>query len=578
MKKVLMAALAAAAPALAQAKEAFQEPAANFPYPFLIVAGDKTDTGVIGPNYEVKEVNAYKLNDLNDRVTKVSVPPGYVLAAFEDADFKGQSALFFGTTDIVGALAGKVSSFKIRQYSTLDCAVGYEHAGLAGKAWPFCIIDGESIGADPESGWKEQISSVEVPAGMRLAFCPSDSSLKPCRSYSETTNYVGHASNDSFASGYALKFNKDKFSMIFMSDPQFGWGGTKPNERPRYSDTYATWEAAAASMALSMIGVRLPLVEGSFAGVVVNGDISNTGDGWQLDKFVRMFQKSYDNVYVGLGNHDFGNYIMWQENDSVLRFYDRNVSGAPGLVSYDIDGEISREGERSAYNGSLAYSWDIGDVHFVQLNYFPSLHVKAENLGGATFDVHSALDWLDSDLKAHGAGKRIVLNMHALYADAFDPQGCENPCALPVKGSDKDRSERQNSTNTPADWNRFATIIQNARDTLAKDNILVLFAGHTHHRAGSGKTYYIDQDPAPPNYYDVCPRAYFGAASDCNSPTPAKPIPILYTGSAQYSLHLVVDFDQAGVTVHTIDSRYGAPNEVDKVRIENSGHGLVSRP
>jgi cytolysin (calcineurin-like family phosphatase) len=56
--------------------------------------------------------------------------------------------------------------------------------------------------------------------------------------------------------------------------------------------------------------------------------------------------------------------------------------------------------------GSLAYSWDIGSWHFVQLHNYPTYSVAA-------IGVSSAIAWLDNDLAAAAAAeKKVVLNLH----------------------------------------------------------------------------------------------------------------------------------------------------------------------
>src|SRR6185295_6439152 len=73
---------------------------------------------------------------------------------------------------------------------------------------------------------------------------------------------------------------------------------------------------------------------------------------------------------------------------------------------------------RNDYKGSLSYSWDIGDVHFVQLHNYPAYVASWNgwNAGAARrefFEITSSMDWLRNDMtKARNEGKKIILNMH----------------------------------------------------------------------------------------------------------------------------------------------------------------------
>jgi cytolysin (calcineurin-like family phosphatase) len=553
MKKLLAVTLVwAVLSAGAASAQTFAKPAPeNIPLPWLVLGGGKAMTGLTGAG----QADFPSMPDMNDMVANVVIPEGFVLAGYEHNSYGGEARLFWGSMDIKGKLARGMSSFKVRRYSTLKCAVAYEHASMTGAAWPFCLVDGQSVIADPDSGWWKQVSSVAAPKGIRLSFC-GDGPRTPCRSYTDTnTAFVGNVSNDKFTEAVVSPFDDTHFRMVFMSDPQFGWGESKL----RYTDAYRTWDDSSAGMAVSMTSLRMPLSGQSWGGVVVNGDITNTGDDWQLDKFDDTFGRRFDNIYPGLGNHDYDNYIGSSDNRAVFNWYDKYVSGAPGLNAYDISEESGPAGSRTKYKGSLAYSWDIGDVHFVQLNNYPSYRTKGN--ADVEFDISDSLDWLANDLKTRGARKRIVLNMHSLLAASFGPWDCESTCAsMPA---DEKRTEAQHSTNKKADYARFYSIVSDAHKA-AKDNIVLIFAGHLHELAGSSASYNSASAPPPAYLPEKCEgwHSYLDA-------------PLFYTGGSQYSVHLLVDFDPSGITVQTIDSKFGVPNPAAEVRVDNSKNGKI---
>ncbi|MEZ4869258.1 MAG: PKD domain-containing protein [Caldilineaceae bacterium] len=119
-------------------------------------------------------------------------------------------------------------------------------------------------------------------------------------------------------------------------------------------------------------------------------------------------------------------------------------------------------------NGSLAYSYEIGNYHFVQLqnrpNYAVNLPIAYFTIEsffpyvGKTspgFEVTQSYDWLRTDLqRATAAGKSIVINMHNAYDD---------------------------STYKVWEDTTFTNAIQG-------QNVVAIFAGHLHERYGQLKT------------------------------------------------------------------------------------------
>ena len=571
IKKILLVILVSiASSAYAQS---FNKVAPAFAVPYLLIDGSKVDQGVVDG-----AVNRKNLKKFNDKVDKIVLPAGYVLAAYEHVNYKGASRLFYGTMKIGGYLKGKISSIKIRKYSELNCATAYQHSGYSGDAWPFCMVDGKPVITDVKY-WKNKISSVSVSAGTRVSFC-GDISDTPCRSYTSSKRNIRSASNDQFDRVLLTKFDDSSFQMLFVSDPQFGWDGTKPNELAIYSSDYTgdpedSWEKSVERQVASMLPIRMPLANPKYAGMVLNGDVTNTGKARQLKKFDKLFQGLFDNIYVGLGNHDYDNYLKSRDNEDVFEWYERTISGLPGLLSYDIDGPRDSSGARDKYSGSLAYSWDIGDVHFIQLNNYPSYRVQGDY--DVEFDIRDSLGWLESDLREHGQGKRIVINMHALSVSAFRSQGCSPPCdtlgdipanqPLDADGNPKPLSESQRSSNTVADYQEFQRVLDIARQG-AKDHVVLVFAGHIHSWAGSAQDFYVDRSPQPSRAANPPGQTILTSAGES--------IPIFFCGGAQYSKHLIVDFESDSIVVKTIDSRFGIADLRQTATVTNLAPSLVT--
>uniref|UniRef100_A0A915KAN7 Uncharacterized protein n=1 Tax=Romanomermis culicivorax TaxID=13658 RepID=A0A915KAN7_ROMCU len=102
------------------------------------------------------------------------------------------------------------------------------------------------------------------------------------------------------------------------------------------------------------------------------------------------------------------------------------IPGFDRPMAYSIGRSCAEPTFRILYNGSLAYSFDIGNIHFVQLQNYPSYEnywyskVYSRNSsdycpykGMITFNIRSSLDWLENDLReASTQDKHIVLCFH----------------------------------------------------------------------------------------------------------------------------------------------------------------------
>ncbi len=150
-------------------------------------------------------------------------------------------------------------------------------------------------------------------------------------------------------------------------------------------------------------------------GVIVNGDLTAFWHGWQVDMYRKYFDPGYSGaapevlrstIFPGLGNHDYANNVGdcgWPDRNAcakdAVRYIKKMVNegtvrnfGSQYLTSFD--------------EGSLAYAFDIGNHHFVQLHNYPTY--ERPEIG-----ISKSIGWLTDNLAAAtAAGKRIVINMH----------------------------------------------------------------------------------------------------------------------------------------------------------------------
>lgn len=177
-------------------------------------------------------------------------------------------------------------------------------------------------------------------------------------------------------------------------------------------------------------------------------------------------------------------------------------------------------------NGSLSYSFDIGNYHFVQLQYRPDYEIDLPDRGVSVFGlpvvpspgfhVTKSYDWLRADLAAAtAAGKQSVINMHDVISnDCIVLNANWNPCN-PAVTSVKD---------DPA-----------FRSAIAGQNVVAVFGGHVHQLFGkvAGDDGYIDNG----DYR----------------------IPIFHSSSADCERILLADFHRRYFNFASVSTHTGAP-------------------
>ena len=247
----------------------------------------------------------------------------------------------------------------------------------------------------------------------------------------------------------------DDFYMIFTGDTQFPWSDveavdakgnpvtrTDPNSgAPNHqtTDLYSDATEDPAKRAFSekmnkqqvtsMLSLATQL---NLKGVVINGDL--TAYGTDQTDCLTVYQSMYENVglpiYSGLGNHDYSNNVPGCNScaDAMIQYMYTFINKLnPPNRDINESAVYYQAGlATKKYRGSMAYSWDIGNVHFVQLHFHPAYARTWSTFNASTAsedvdEITSAMDWLNADLaKARNAGKAIVLNMHDALGDSSD--------------------------------------------------------------------------------------------------------------------------------------------------------------
>ena len=252
--------------------------------------------------------------------------------------------------------------------------------------------------------------------------------------------------------------------IIVMSDPQ-AWRLTTGD--PNSTDNKQPWANLSAKVFASIKSLheQSPII---FS--VLNGDLTEFG----RQEMRQSYDLAYGGLpfpgYVGLGNHDYVNNLndchdgdisanscaRYMVENMVSRLSDYKTALSNQNFSADYDGT-------NQVNGSMAYSWDHGNFHFVQLQNYPTYTSTIGHWLYADKNIKSAMSWLESDLKAASErGKISILNMH-------------------------DGTDHFLTNSTSEEKSKLKTLINHY-------NVIATFIGHTHiagqsNTSGSSETF-----------------------------------------------------------------------------------------
>jgi cytolysin (calcineurin-like family phosphatase) len=506
----------------------------------------------------------------NDEITSMKIPDGYKVIAYEHALYGGAQKTFVGWVPNVGSdFNDIISSIKLEAFDSSRCVTAYDDANYQGESWTFC----PGLPAPPHARWNDNISSFKMPPNYKVKFCVGLTHIagKPvgtglCRSYFRDMPFVGGFVNDEFSYIETIPFESDNFSMAVMSDPQYWYCDSTACKSIDASGNNAKADKANLWHAQSIDKIRDWVGSSRFAGVIVNGDLVHGSPGGdiretQLNNYYTDYENRFHfNVWPGLGNHDYDNYVgygngdngcnrgsdisaigdctIWMMRDLVNRISTMDLTGVDYTVTTDPTGLEFQQ----YLKGSFSYSWDVGNYHFVQLHNHPayernqSAYLSAE-ITRVFVEVKKSLVWLDNDLTA-SASRNAIINLH-------------------VMGTDRLRADKFGPTKTPEDWKEFRKILGR------HPNVSAVFAGHYHHLAGQDKSYdaSVGGNPGP---------GITTLVEDPDSPgdfISGRQVPVFYSGSAQYNKLLWVNFQPYQMTVWTIDTRDG------KAPCTESGNG-----
>lgn len=318
------------------------------------------------------------------------------------------------------------------------------------------------------------------------------------------------APKDEYETFVLVEAPRDDFYMAIMSDPQYPWTKSSDGEAAKQTEE----ETAEESKDLNRKRVRsihaLAADVGlkKVKGVIMNGDLTGFMQKPQLDTFQEIYAGLTIPQYLGLGNHDYFNNVddCYQNNCATraVKFMRDHVLNTVRPLDFDFYQYTSFESIlQKNFEGSLAYSWEIGNVHFVQLQYYPlygrSWNGKTDDsLQAERVNITSALSWLKHDLaKARKAGRVIILNYHAPENWLAPMTGWINPTSQ-------------------SDIDEF-------KSALTTYHVSAVFAGHIHLNVGKSISAYVPTE-----------------------------IPFFYCGAVSHQKYLFVHFNGSKMDVQTV--------------------------
>ncbi|MCO7224371.1 metallophosphoesterase [Pleionea sp. CnH1-48] len=448
----------------------------------------------------------------NDDVSSIKIPDGFMVIAYQHGDFKGWELPLNKNTPWVGnSYNDQLSSIRV-----VPCLKFYVDAGYRGAVQQVCSYGKGNV------RFNNNISSIKVPKGHKVKMCDNAIGQPAyCRTYFEDIRNVGNMVNDAYTSYEFSQFNKNDFTMVFASDPQIGFCISKTClDGPGSSEVANQWHIESIRRHRESVGTD------HFAGIVINGDITNIGNYKQFKKYNWHWETDNRfNIYPGLGNHDYKNYAR-DRKGRAAEYLDIFTDRFGSIPTEHFDHRSNDSILNNRHDGSLAYSFEIGDYHFVQLHQNPAYSVTIDpTLYEMTtqtygrrqkvhhFHINQSLNWLDDNL-LQAKGKTVVLNMHALMAG-------------------------DGLYNGHPDWTRFIRILDK------HPQVKMIFAGHLHDLIGSDRREYYDSEGTyhPPKSMDY----------KITLPSGRK-VPVFFNGSAMTSRYLSVRFLPSKVEMTTINS------------------------
>ncbi|MBT2579013.1 metallophosphoesterase [Bacillus sp. ISL-8] len=225
-------------------------------------------------------------------------------------------------------------------------------------------------------------------------------------------------------------------SLAITSDPQYPWTDCTDGSRfqnynittvsPCPDSNFSETESTKAQRSEALIREQYNNINSYMntvpnGSVIINGDVTAFGHGWQWDKMnhtlLPILNRPY---YYGLGNHDItNNYNDCASNGcfkNSMRYLIDHVQSR-GIPATQFDYIRTTGSYYYTYQGSFAYVMNFGNICSIQLQYDPQLNLTASQ--GSLSDSNKYIivpnfNWIQNQLRsASESGKTIIVHIHS---------------------------------------------------------------------------------------------------------------------------------------------------------------------
>ncbi|MGI9275261.1 MAG: hypothetical protein ACR2PT_10510 [Endozoicomonas sp.] len=332
------------------------------------------------------------------------------------------------------------------------CIITYQHANYNGAQLMLCLNGEKKVIVPRENLFEDSITSIKLSSNVIARACQHPDGTGVCRTYFRSVPNVWEAMNDKISTITLTAFNPDDFTMLFSGGPNYPKAchseglkecfdfqvtydketalnkgrifsralkeiiGYSNGSKPSYHHETPEDFTSHGSPASHLIGAS------TVAGLVFTGPMTLKGNINQMWHASKAYYSRLINVYPGLGQSDYQplnngygceNSICIKDVMDYMRTYIRSLN--PLNFDFNESSVYYRFPTfRKDHSGSLAYSWEVGNVHFIQLHdslntsehYYQSWDFGKMN----TFTIRNAKEWLKNDLEAaYSSDKKIVL-------------------------------------------------------------------------------------------------------------------------------------------------------------------------
>ncbi len=328
------------------------------------------------------------------------------------------------------------------------CIIAYADADYQGGKNILCLNGKEEEIITQDNLFEDSVSSIKVGPGVAARACEHPDGSGICRSYFHSAPNVGEVMNDKISTIRLTAFNPDDFTMIFAGGPEYPRSCVYEDlnqcpDNKAYNRKLGRQHAQNFSVVLNSIaklshGQELTnahktpaaftggashagylIGKSTVAGLAFTGPMTSGRNG-EIQRTSDSYSQEGVDVYPGLGKTDYqpgenacGDPVCIKHAMDYMRSQVRSLN--PTSFDFEEGGlQYQFPLVRKDHTGSLAYSWDVGNVHFIQLH--DSLNTEThryDSWGGLknnVFTINDAAEWLKKDLDvAHSAGKKIVL-------------------------------------------------------------------------------------------------------------------------------------------------------------------------